>query len=186
MVSTTPKDVAQNRKTTLAAETIPGSSAGRVTVRSTCQGLAPRAAAASSRRGSIVSQKAPTVRTTTLMLKKTRAATIATAVPSRPRAPSGPDGAISWRKATPTTTVGSTNGTTTSARSRSRPGNRSRCSTNATGRPATRARNVALEADQRVNHSTRCTRGRPRTSSTSPGAKEPSGQNPRAIMPPTG
>ena len=77
MVSTTPNDVAQNRKTTLAADTIPGSSAGRVTVRSTRQGLAPRAAAASSRRRSIASQNAPTVRTTTLMLKNTSAATIA-------------------------------------------------------------------------------------------------------------
>ena len=95
MVSTTPKDVAQNRKTTLAAETIPGTSAGRVTVRSTWAGLAPSAAAASSRRGSIASQKAPTVRTTTLTLKNTRAATIAAAVPSRPSAPSGPAGAIS-------------------------------------------------------------------------------------------
>ncbi len=75
------------------------------------------------------------MRTTTLMLKKTSAATIAAAVPSRPSPPSGPAGAISCRKATPTTTVGSTNGTTTSARSRSRPGKRNRCSTNATGQP---------------------------------------------------
>ena len=39
------------------------------------------------------------------------AATIATGVPSSPRRPSGPPSPSSWRKATPTTTVGSTNGT---------------------------------------------------------------------------
>ena len=186
MVSTTPNEVAQNRNTTLAAETMPGTSAGSVTVRNTCHGLAPSTAAASSRRGSIASQKAPTVRTTTLMLKKTSAATIAAAVPSSPSEPSGPDGAISWRKATPTTTVGSTNGTTTSARSRSRPGKRSRCSTNATGSPAATDTRVATPADQTVNQSTRCVRGRPSTSTTPLRSKDPSGQSPRASMPATG
>ena len=134
----------------------------------------------------MASQKAPTVRTTTLMLKNTSAAMIATAVPSRPNRPSGPDGAISCRKATPTTTVGSTNGTTTSACSTPRPGKRSRCSTNATGSPATTETTVALAADQSVNQSTRCTRGRPSTSTTAPGSKVPSGQNPRATIPSTG
>ena len=41
---------------------------------------------------------------------------IATGVPSRPRNPSGPPSPSSWRKATPTTTVGSTNGTSSAAR----------------------------------------------------------------------
>ena len=40
-VSTTPKAVAQNRNTTLAADTIVGRSAGKVTVRNTWAGLAP-------------------------------------------------------------------------------------------------------------------------------------------------
>ena len=186
MVSTTPNAVAQKRKTTVAADTMPGRSAGRVTVRQTCQGLAPSAAAASSRRGSIASQNEPTVRTTTLMLKNTRAATIAAAVPSSPSPPNQPDGAISCRNATPTTTVGSTNGTTTSARTTSRPGNRSRCRANATGTPATTEIRVAPPADQMVNHSTRPTRGRPSTSRTAPGSKYPSGQNPRASIPATG
>ncbi len=186
MVRTTPNAVAQNRNTTLAADTTPGSRAGRVTVRRTCHGLAPSAAAASSRRGSSDSQKEPTVRTTTLTLKKTRAATIAAAVPSSRIPPRGPPGAISWRKATPTTTVGSTNGTTTRARSRSRPGKRRRWSTNATGRPSTTETSVASVADQRVNHSTRCTRGRASTSRTAAGSKVPSGQNPRASIPATG
>ena len=79
-------------------------------------GEAPRAAAACSCRGSIASQKVPTVRTTTAMLKNARARTIATAVPSIPRNASGPDSETNWRNATPTTTVGSTNGTITIAR----------------------------------------------------------------------
>src|SRR3954462_224930 len=186
MVSTTPNDVAQNRNTTLAADTIPGTSAGNVTVRNTCHGLAPSTAAASSRRVSMASQKAPTVRTTTLMLKKTSAPTTAGAAPSSPSEPSGPDGAISWRNATPTTTVGSTNGTTTSARSRARPGKRRRGSTNATGSPASTDTSVATPADQTVNQSPRWVRGRPSTSVTAPRSRDPSGQSPRASMPATG
>ena len=38
MVSTTPNEVAQNRNTTLAADTMPGTRAGSVTVRNTCHG----------------------------------------------------------------------------------------------------------------------------------------------------
>ena len=128
----------------------------------------------------------PTVRTTTLTLKNASAATIATALPSSPSPPSGPEGAISWRKATPTTTVGSTNGTTTTARSRSRPGKRSRCRTYAVGSPSTSDSSVPAAADQSVNHSTRCTRGRVSTSSTAPGSNRPSGAKPRATMPATG
>ena len=54
-----PKAVAQKRNTTLAADTIAGRSAGSVTVRSTCVGVAPRAAAASAGRGSRPSQAPP-------------------------------------------------------------------------------------------------------------------------------
>ena len=72
-----PKAVAQKRKTTVAAETSAGRSAGRVTSRSTCHGEAPRAAAASAGRGSSDSQAPPTTRITTEALKNTRPATIA-------------------------------------------------------------------------------------------------------------
>ena len=110
-MSTIPNAVAQNRNTTLAAETIAGRSAGRVTVRNTCHGVAPRVAAAWPGRGSSDSQAAPTTRITTATLKNTSPATMATAVSSRPRNPSGPAAPSSCRNATPTTTVGSTNGT---------------------------------------------------------------------------
>ena len=67
------------------------------------------------------------MRTTTLRLKKTRAATMAAGVLSQPSPPSGPPGASSVRKATPTTTVGSTNGTVTRPRTSVAPGTSSRC-----------------------------------------------------------
>ena len=181
-----PNAVEQKRKTTVAAPTTAGSRAGSVTVRKTCNGLAPSAAAACSRRGSRLSQNDPTVRTTTETLKKTSAATIAAAVPSRCSPPSQPDGTTSWLNATPTTTVGSTNGTTTSARSRPRPGNDSRCRTKARGSPASSVTSVARPADHSVNQSTRPVRGRPSTSSTAPGANWPSLTKPSPTMPSTG
>ena len=55
-----------------------------MTVRSTCHGVAPSAAAASAGRTSRDSHAAPTERITTATLKKTRPATMATGVPSRP------------------------------------------------------------------------------------------------------
>ena len=127
-----PNAVAQKRKTTLAEETTAGRSIGQVTVRKTWAGEAPSAAAASPGRASSPSQAAPTPRITTATLKKTRPMTIPTAVPSRStrppvRATTGPDSPSSWRKATPTTTVGSTNGTSSAARTAPRPGQRSRC-----------------------------------------------------------
>src|SRR3954468_183636 len=181
-----PNAVAQNKNTTLAADTITGRSAGSVTVRSTCQGEAPSAAAASSRRRSTPSQKDPTVRTTTARLKNTIAAMIAAGVPSRWSAPSGPDGDKRVRNATPTTTVGITNGTRTTARSIPRPGNRSRWSTNVTGSPSPTVSSVARLEDHNVNHSTRCNRPRPRTSRTPSGSNCPSGKKPLATMPATG
>ena len=66
------------------------------------------------------------------------------------------------------------------------PGSRSRCSTYAAGRPSSTASVVPAAADQTVNQTTRCTRGRPSTSSTAPGSKLPSGQKPSAIIPLTG
>jgi hypothetical protein len=120
---TTPKAVAQNRKTTDAADATAGASDGSVTVRNTLAGPAPRDAAACSVRGSSRSHSPPTVRTTTDTLKKTRATTIPASDSSSPRNPSTPAGANRVRNATPTTTVGSTNGTVTSPRARVRPGN---------------------------------------------------------------
>ena len=131
-----------------------------MTVRNTCAGVAPRAAAASPGRGSSDSQVAPTARITTATLKKVSPAMIATGVPSRPRKPSGPDSPTSSRKATPTTTVGSTNGTSSSARMTPRNGNASRCRTYAAGSPSSSEHRVASPADQTVNHSTRWVRGR--------------------------
>ena len=138
-----PNAVAQKRKTTLAAPTIAGRSAGSVTVRSTCHGDAPSAAAAWPGRGSSDSHATPTVRTTTATLKKTSPQMIATGVPSRPRKPSGPPSPSSWRKATPTTTVGSTNGTSSAARTAARPGSASRCRAYAAGSPRTTDSSVA-------------------------------------------
>ena len=181
-----PKAVAQKRKTTLAAPTIAGRSAGSVTVRSTCQGEAPRAAAAWPGRGSSDSHATPTVRTTTATLKKTSPQTIATGVPSRPRKPSGPPSPSSWRNATPTTTVGSTNGTSSAARTAARPGSASRCRAYAAGRPSTTASTVAVPEVHTVNQATRWTRGRASTSSTAPGASRPSTTKPSASMPLTG
>ena len=181
-----PNAVAQKRNTMLAAPTIAGRSAGRVTVRSTCHGDAPRAAAAWPGRGSRDSHATPTVRTTTATLKKTRPHTMATGVPSRPRKPSGPPSPISCRKATPTTTVGSTNGTSSAARTAARPGSASRWRAYAAGRPRATASSVATPEVQTVNHATRCTRGRARTSRTAPGANRPSTTNPSATMPVTG
>ena len=185
-MSTTPNDVAQNRNSTLAAETSAGRSDGKVTVRNTWAGVAPSAAAASPGLGSSDSQVVPTARITTATLKKVRPAMIATGVPSRPRKPSGPDSPTSSRNATPTTTVGSTNGTSSSARMTLRKGKSSRCRTYAAGRPSTTEQTVASPADQTVNHSTRWVRDRPRTSRTAPASKWPSTTKPRPIIPLTG
>ncbi len=121
--------MAQKRNTTLAAETTAGRSAGTVTVQNTWAGLAPSAAAASPGLRSRDSHPAPTVRMTTATLKKTSPATMAAGVPARPRPANGPPSPISRSKATPTTTVGSTKGTSSAARTTARPRKRSRCST---------------------------------------------------------
>ena len=115
-MSTIPNAVAQKRKTTDAAETIAGRSAGSVIVRRTRAGEAPSAAAASPGRGSSDSQAAPTARITTEALKKTSPRMIAVGVPSSPNPANSPASPMSSRKATPTTTVGSTNGTSSPAR----------------------------------------------------------------------
>ena len=181
-----PKAVAQKRKTTVATDITTGASAGRVTVRSTCQGLAPSEAAACSRRGSSCDHHGPTARTTSERLKKTRAATIATGVPSSPREPSGPEGASSPRKATPTTTVGSTKGAVTRTRSARLPGNRRQYSAYAVGTPSATVTTVASAEVHAVNHSTCRTRGRVRVSATWPSSQSPSGRSPRFSIPSSG
>src|SRR5690606_32286962 len=123
---TVPNAVAQNKNTTAAADQTAGASAGSVTVHHTRHGEAPRLAAASAWRGASDSQRTPTVRTTTAILKNTSAAMNAAKVPSRPSQPSQPEGRNRVRKATPTTTVGSTKGTNTSARNTPAPRKRRR------------------------------------------------------------
>ncbi len=182
-----PKAVAQNRKTTLAEATIAGRRAGRVTVRSTCHGVAPSVAAACAGRGSRDSHDAPTARITTATLKNTRPATTAAAVWSRPRKPERPavpeqlperhaDDHGRQHERAPAAAPAP----------RAGPGRSSRCRTYAAGRPSTTESAVPAEADHSVNHSTRCTRGRPSTSATPAGSKVPSGQNPCDTMPTTG
>ncbi len=106
----------------VAADATAGRSAGHVTSRKARQRVAPSTRAASSVAGSRPSQSPPTVRTTTAWLKKACASRIAHTDPSRSM-PSGPRGPSSARKAAPTTTVGSTNGTVTSAARARRPRN---------------------------------------------------------------
>ncbi len=79
--------------------------------------------AASSRRGSRFDQNPPTVRTTTATLKNTWAASIGATPRCQCRNESGPPGRNSTRNAVATTTVGSTNGTITSARKTRLPAN---------------------------------------------------------------
>src|SRR5690606_25112072 len=133
---TTPNDVAQNKKTRAAAEAIAGASAGSVTVRKARAGEAPNTLAASSDRGSSWAQNPPTVRATTVTLKNASANTMEMKLWSRPSIARGPPGPMTEMKATPTTTVGSTNGTVANPRSSALPRNSSLYSTNAAGSPS--------------------------------------------------
>ena len=112
-----PNEVNEKRKTIAAAAASAGASSGAVISRSRADGPAPSVAAASDTRGSRFAQYVPTIRTTTATLKNAWAIRIGT----HPR--SMPSGRIA-RNASATTTVGSTNGTTTSAPTRLRPRNR--------------------------------------------------------------
>ncbi len=133
--------MAQNRNTTDAADPIAGSSAGRTTDRNARGRDAPSARAASSARRSVCAHSPPTVRATTATLKNALASTIGSTPPS----------GHSARKARPTTTVGSTNGTITAARTNPVPTTSQRASRNATGSPASRASTVDAAAWPRVN-----------------------------------
>ncbi len=66
-------------------------------------------------------------------------------------------GPSSARKAEPTTTVGSTKGTTVSARAMPRPGNVKRAKTQATGRPSSSVRSVETVASPIVKSTTSST-----------------------------
>ena len=111
----TPNDVKQNRNTMVADATIAGRSSGRVRWRMACNGVAPSVAAASWSCGSMPAANAPTVRTTTARLIQTWAMMIAATVRCIPSGSSA-------RNAAPTATVGSTNGTVTSASTVAPPG----------------------------------------------------------------
>ena len=186
-----PNADAQNRNTSAALAAIAGASWGSVTVRNARHGEAPRVRAASVWRGSSAFHSAPTWRTTTDTLKKTMASTTAVVVWSSPVKPSGPPGASRARNATPTTTVGSTNGTSTRARSTARPGTRRRCSTNAVGRPSATETTVPAAAIPSVWPRMRHVRSRARVSpkavrSTAPVNASASPPIPRQSMAATG
>jgi hypothetical protein len=119
---TMPKLVKVNRNTMAAADATAGRIAAHVTRVKALQRDAPSTRAASSVLGSRPSHRLPTVRTTTAWLKNAWAITIATALPRR-STPSTPRGPSNDRNAAATTTVGSTNGTTSSAWSSRRPRN---------------------------------------------------------------
>src|SRR5690606_7298869 len=101
--------------------------------------------------------------------------------------PSGPPCTSSDRNATPTTTVGSTNGTVTSARTTRRPGNRHRYSTYAPGTPSSTENAVPSTACHSVSPRIRHVRGWEKTSANPDRSSPPSSPtNPRATSVTTG
>ena len=158
-----------------------------MTVRSTCHGEAPSAAAACPGRGSSDSHATPTVRTTTATLKKTSPQTMATG-----RAVEAEE---AERPALPQQLA---EGDADDDRRQHERHQQRRAHRRAAGqrepvegvrrRQAERRRRAASRRPEvhTVNQATRCTRGRARTSSTAPGAKRPSTTNPSATMPATG
>src|ERR1044072_5060489 len=133
---TTPKLVAQNKNTPAAADPIAGASAGSVTDVNARAGEAPSDRAASVARRSSCDHSPATVRATTATLKKLSASTTANTPPS----------GSSVRNASPTTTVGSTNGPRSAPATSAGPGSEVRASRYATGRPATSATGVDAAA----------------------------------------
>ncbi len=107
-------------------------------------GDAPSVAAASDRRGSRLAQNVPTIRTTTATLKKACATRIGAQPRSRP-------GGSTARNARATTTVGRTNGTTTSAWTTLRPRKEKRPRTYDAGSATTIVSTVDATACQIVN-----------------------------------
>ncbi len=136
-----------------AAAAMAGRSRGSVTSRKARHRDAPNVRAASSSRGSRLPHSPPTVRTTTATLKKAWAIRINQMEPRR-STPSAPPGPSRARKATPTTTVGSTNGTISRAHSTRLPGNSNRPNSAAMGRATTRVTRVDAVASHSVNQAT--------------------------------
>ena len=86
----------------------------------------------------------------------------------------------------PTTTVGSTNGTVTTARSSCLPGKSKRAKTYAPGSAISSVSAVEASACQVVNHSTCRMSGRPSTSPIRPNCQTPSACSPRPTIAATG
>src|SRR5699024_831538 len=116
----------------------------------------------------------------------TSASTMAVKVPSSPRNPSGPEGASRERKATPTTTVGSTNGTVTMARSTPRPRKERQYNTYAPGTPSSTDPAVPSTAWAKVSPMMRHVREEEKTSLTPARSRAPSATNPRTTSAATG
>ncbi len=196
--STSANEVTLNRNTIEAADSTAGRSNGQVTSRKARHGLAPRARAASSTRGSMCDHRPPTRRETTATLKKTPAMTTASAESSSRTRASGNQGlpARAWlmalcgprtaRKAAATTTVGSTNGIVNSARRRTRPGKVKRAKTHAAGRPMSSEHAVMAVARPSVNRMVSRSHGRPHASTMAPVSSQPRGARPVARIEMTG
>src|SRR3954447_21633920 len=143
---------ARAQQSTAPAAT-PGATIGKVIRRNAVQRPAPRVAAASSYRAS-APRSAPSTLITRNGIATNASATTTPAVvngrlipnaessqlPTRPRRPK------TSSSATPPTTGGSTSGTVTSARTRRRPGNSARASTQASGTPSSTQNPVATVA----------------------------------------
>ncbi len=181
-----------------AADSTAGRSNGQVTSRKARHGLAPRARAASSIRGSMCDHSPPTSRDTTATLKNTPAMTTAVTESSSRRRASGHHGLPASsplrelrgpsraRNADATTTVGSTNGTANSARSTRRPGNVNRANTHAAGRPTSSEKPVMAVASATVNTMVSSSHGRPHASAMAAMSSQPSGARPVARIDATG
>ena len=131
----------------------PGAGAARVTSTNARHREAPNVRAASSSRGSRLPHRPPTVRTTTATLKNAWAIRMSQMEPRR-STPSAPPGPSRARNATPTTTVGSTNGTISRAHSTRLPGNSNRPNRAAMGNATTSVTTVEAVASHNVNQAT--------------------------------
>ncbi|MGX1241506.1 hypothetical protein RKD46_002610 [Streptomyces pseudovenezuelae] len=122
-------------------------------------------------------------------MKKTCASRIAhTVVSSRTphHSSSSPPRPTSARKAVPTTTVGSTKGTVTTARRSCLPGKSKRAKTYAPGSAIRSVSAVEASACQVVNHSTCRMSGWARTSVIRPNCQVPPALSPRVTIAATG
>src|SRR5918994_5828583 len=105
---------------------------------------------------------------------------------SRPRKPSGPLSPRTARNAEPTTTVGSTNGTRTAARTSRFPRNSYRANAYAPGSATSTVSAVDTVACQTVNHATPRSRASETTSPIGLRSRLPSGVSPRPTIDTTG